>query len=144
MQKILILNGPNLNMLGSRQPEIYGYDTLADVEAQCEETGVALSVEIDFRQSNHEGELITWIQEARTGMAGIIINPGAYSHNSIAIMDALFGIDIPVIEVHISNIFKRETFRHHSYISMASQGVICGLGTAGYQYALQAMAELIL
>lgn len=143
MQKILIINGPNLNMLGMREPDIYGYDTLADIAALCEAEGDSLSLDIDFRQTNHEGDIITWIQEARSTAAGIIINPGAYSHTSIGIMDALLAVDIPVVEVHISNIFKREPFRHHSYISAASNGVICGLGATGYALALQAMAQLI-
>lgn len=143
MQKILIINGPNLNMLGMREPHIYGYDTLADIAALCDEEGDRFAVEIDFRQTNHEGEIVTWIQEARTTAAGIIINPGAYSHTSIAIMDALLAVGIPVIEVHISNIFKREAFRHHSYISPASNGVICGLGANGYGLAIQAIAQLM-
>ena len=143
MQKIIIINGPNLNMLGTREPEIYGYDTLADIALLCDEEAARLSLATDFRQSNHEGEIITWIQETRGYVSGIIINPGAYSHTSIAIMDALLAVTVPVVEVHLSNIFKREAFRHHSYISAASKGVICGLGSTGYCLALQAIAQLI-
>lgn len=139
---ILIINGPNLNLLGTREPEIYGYGTLADVASLCEEEASRQGFSVDFRQSNLEGEIITWIQEARGNVAGIIINPGAYTHTSIAIMDALLAIDVPVIEVHISNIFKRESFRHHSYVSQAAQGVICGLGATGYGLAVQAIANL--
>jgi 3-dehydroquinate dehydratase-2 len=139
--KILILNGPNLNLLGTREPEVYGRETLADVERTCHKTAQTLGLEVDFRQSNREGELVDWIQEARTGHAGIIINAGAYSHTSVAILDALLAAERPVIEVHLSNLFKRETFRHHSYISQAAQGVICGLGAAGYLYALDALGR---
>jgi 3-dehydroquinate dehydratase II len=143
MQKILIINGPNLNMLGTREPHIYGHESLADVAALCQAEGKRYGIEIDFRQTNHEGEMVTWIQEARGAADGIVINPGAYSHTSIAIMDALLGVEMPVIEVHISNIFKREAYRHHSYISAASKGVICGLGTNGYSLAIQAIASYI-
>jgi 3-dehydroquinate dehydratase-2 len=143
VNKILIINGPNLNMLGTREPEIYGYDTLADIATRCEEEATHHGLEVDFRQSNHEGEIITWIQQARGTASAIIINPGAYSHTSIAIMDALLSVQFPVIEVHISNIFKREPFRHHSFISTASNGVICGLGAMGYNLAIQAVAQLI-
>lgn len=140
---VLILNGPNLNMLGLRQPEIYGRETLADVEALCQARGQALGLAVDFRQSNSEGELITWVQEARTKADGLIVNAGGYSHTSIALMDALLACDKPVIEVHISNIFRRDQFRHHSYVSLAARGVICGLGPKGYTLALEAMAELV-
>lgn len=139
--KILILNGPNLNLLGTREPEVYGRETLADVERACRKTAQTLGLEIDFRQSNREGELVDWIQEARAGHSGIIINAGAYSHTSVAILDALLAAERPVIEVHLSNLFKREEFRHHSYISQAAQGVICGLGAAGYLYALDALGR---
>lgn len=139
--KILILNGPNLNLLGFREPEVYGRETLADVERACRKTAQTLGLEIDFRQSNREGELVDWIQEARTDHAGIIINAGAYSHTSVAILDALLAAERPVVEVHLSNLFKREEFRHHSYISQAAQGVICGLGAAGYLYALDALGR---
>lgn len=140
---ILIINGPNLNMLGVREPELYGYGTLADIAFLCEEEAKKASFTIDFRQSNQEGEMITWIQQARGDFDGLIINPGAYTHTSIAIMDALLTVEIPVIEVHISNIFKRESFRHHSYISPVAQGVICGFGATGYGLAIQAMAQLL-
>lgn len=139
---ILIINGPNLNILGTREPEIYGYNTLADIATLCEETASQLSFDVDFRQSNMEGEIITWIQQARGRFAGIVINPGAYAHTSIAIMDALLTVELPVIEVHITNILKREAFRHHSYVSLAAQGVICGLGATGYALAIQAIAQL--
>ena len=139
--KIFILNGPNLNLLGVRQPEIYGSETLADIEALCADRAAALGLEIDFRQSNIEGELVGWIQEARDGAAGIIINAAAYTHTSIAILDALKAVDVPVIEVHLSNVFAREDFRHHSYVSLAATGVICGLGSAGYLLALEALAK---
>ncbi|MCT6879341.1 MAG: type II 3-dehydroquinate dehydratase [Commensalibacter sp.] len=140
---ISVLNGPNLNMLGLRQPKIYGRATLDDVEQICIQNAEQLDIAIDFRQTNDEGELISWIQECRDKAKGIIINGGAYSHTSIAILDALLAVELPVIEVHISNIYRRETFRHHSYISHAATGVICGLGLQGYALALNAMANLI-
>jgi 3-dehydroquinate dehydratase-2 len=140
---ILVLNGPNLNLLGTREPEIYGTGTLDDLETLCAETAEGLGIGIDFRQSNVEGELISWIQEARGNAAGIIINPAAYSHTSIALMDAIHALDIPVIEVHLSNIHKREAFRHHSYVSHAADGVICGLGFAGYRLALIALSDIL-
>lgn len=141
MPKILILNGPNLNLLGTREPEIYGTETLADVQALCEREGKALGLSVDFRQTNHEGELVEWIHEARKGFAGVIINAGAYSHTSVAILDALLALQIPVVEVHLSNIYKRDEFRHHSFVSSAAKGVICGLGSKGYALALQALAS---
>jgi 3-dehydroquinate dehydratase-2 len=141
--KILVLNGPNLNLLGTREPAIYGRDTLADVERLCAETGKRLGLTVDFRQHNHEGTLVDWVQEARTGAAGLIVNAGAYSHTSVALLDALQAVEKPVIEVHISNIFRREAFRHHSWISAAAKGVICGLGIKGYALALEAMADLV-
>ena len=140
-RKILILNGPNLNLLGQREPEVYGRETLADIERACAKTARTLGLEVDFRQSNREGELVDWIQQARDGHDGIVINAGAYSHTSVAILDALLAAERPVIEVHLSNLFKRESFRHHSYISQAAQGVICGLGAAGYLYALDALGR---
>lgn len=144
MSRILILNGPNLNMLGTREPGIYGYDTLEDIQKLCQEEAKSLGLKIDFRQSNHEGELITWIQQAPLqGFSGIIINGGAFSHTSIAIMDALLILEMPVIEVHITNIFKREEFRHVSFVSPAAEGLICGLGSRGYALGLKAIAELI-
>ncbi len=140
---VLILNGPNLNMLGTRQPEIYGHETLADLESQCVKHAAGLGLAVDFRQSNYEGDLVTWIQEAKGKASGIIINAGAYTHTSVAIMDALLTVQITTIEVHISNIHQREDFRHHSYVSRAAKGMICGLGTQGYTLALDSLANLI-
>lgn len=138
---IFILNGPNLNLLGQRQPEVYGTATLADVARDCAAQASDLGLTTDFRQSNHEGELVTWIQQARDQAAGIIINPAAYSHTSIAILDALLAFEGPVIEVHISDIHQRESFRHHSYVSQRADQIIMGQGVAGYQMAVRAMAE---
>jgi 3-dehydroquinate dehydratase-2 len=138
---VLVLNGPNLNMLGKREPGIYGSQTLADVEALCRTAADEFGLTIDFRQSNHEGELVTWIQEALGTADGILINPGAYSHTSVAILDALKAVSLPTAEVHISNIHQREAFRHHSFVSAVAFGVICGFGTLGYRLALQAMAQ---
>ncbi|MER2520263.1 MAG: type II 3-dehydroquinate dehydratase [Bdellovibrionales bacterium] len=140
---ILILNGPNLNMLGVREPETYGSATLADLESLCRTTAQGLGVQVECRQSNDEGELVTWIQQARTKHGGVIVNAGGYSHTSVAILDALLSCEKPVIEVHISNIFRREEFRHHSLVSQAAKGVICGLGLDGYALALQAMAKIL-
>lgn len=140
---VAVLNGPNLNMLGMRQPETYGRATLDDVEALCAETAERLGLAIDFRQTNLEGELISWVQECRGKMAGIVINPAGYSHTSVALLDALLACEVPTVEVHISNIHRRETFRHHSYVSRAAVGVICGLGIRGYALALTALAEMI-
>lgn len=140
---IYVLNGPNLNMLGLREPAVYGTDTLDDVRRKAEARAKALSLTIDFRQSNHEGELVGWIQEARDKAAAIILNAGAYSHTSIALLDALQAAELPVIEVHLSNIFRREPYRQHSYISLGAKGVICGLGAKGYELALEAMADLL-
>jgi 3-dehydroquinate dehydratase-2 len=140
---VAVLNGPNLNMLGLRQPEVYGRDTLDDIETLCAETAEQLGLAIDFRQSNHEGELVTWIQQCRGRAAGIVINPAGYSHTSVAIMDALLASELPVVEVHITNIHRREAFRHHSYVSKVAVGVICGLGIGGYALALTAMADLV-
>ncbi len=140
-KRVLVLNGPNLNLLGTREPEIYGGETLGDVEALCRATGGELDLAIDFRQSNHEGELVTWIQEARQSADGILINPAAYSHTSVAIPDALKAVGLPVAEVHISNIHQREAYRHHSYVSAVAFGVICGFGTQGYRLALHALAQ---
>ncbi|HET9019694.1 MAG TPA: type II 3-dehydroquinate dehydratase [Acetobacteraceae bacterium] len=140
---VAVLNGPNLNMLGLRQPALYGSATLDDVEALCAETGERLGLAIDFRQTNGEGELISWVQECRDRAAGIVINPAGYSHTSVALMDALLSVELPVVEVHITNIHRREAFRHHSYVSQAATGVICGLGIRGYALALNAMLDLI-
>src|SRR3546814_435596 len=130
-------------MLGVREPSIYGRDTLGDIEAACADRAEALGLAVDFRQTNLEGELIAWIQEARSSHDGIILNAGAYSHTSIAILDALTTAELPLIEVHLTNIFRREAFRHHSYVSLVANGVICGLGAQGYLLALEAMARLI-
>lgn len=140
---ILVLNGPNLNLLGSREPEIYGRQTLADVEAACRRKAQTLGLAIDFRQSNSEGRLVDWIQEARGTQNALIINAGAYSHTSIAILDALVSIDIPILEVHLSNIFRREDFRHVSFVSNAARGMICGLGLLGYELAIEAAARML-
>lgn len=140
---IFVLNGPNLNLLGLRQPEIYGRETLGDVEAALNRLAGDLGLVLECRQSNHEGELVDWIHEARMAAAGILINPGAYSHTSVAILDALNSFEGPVLEVHISNIHKREAFRHHSYVSARAEGVIAGFGTEGYLLALRRMAGLV-
>ena len=141
--KILIVNGPNLNLLGIREPDIYGRETLANIEQRCVQKAKALGFEITMRQSNHEGELIDWIHEAVTKWSAIIINPAAYTHTSVAIMDALKLVNCPIVEVHISNIYQRETFRHHSYVSPVATGVICGFGSAGYEIALEAISGLL-
>jgi 3-dehydroquinate dehydratase II len=140
---VFILNGPNLNLLGVRDPSTYGRDTLGDIEERCTARAASLDLEIDFRQTNHEGQLVDWIQEARESADGIILNAGAFTHTSVAVLDALSAAELPVIEVHLSNIFRRESFRHHSYVSLAATGVICGLGAQGYELALDAMARLI-
>jgi len=142
-KRILVLNGPNLNLLGVREPATYGASTLADIEKLCRAEAKTHELELDFRQSNHEGELVTWIQEARGTMAGVVINPAGYSHTSVAIHDALRLLDVPIVEVHLSNIHAREAFRHHSYVSAVATGVICGLGPAGYRLAIAALAEKI-
>lgn len=143
MPTVFILNGPNLNLLGVRDPSIYGRDTLGDIEERCIARAAALGLEIDFRQTNHEGQLVDWIQEARESADGIILNAGALTHTSVAVLDALSAAELPAIEVHLSNIFRRESFRHHSYVSLAVNGVICGLGALGYELALEAVASLI-
>ena len=143
LKTIFVLNGPNLNMLGLREPQIYGHETLADIEAGARRIGDELGFAIDFRQSNHEGALVDWIQEARTGACGIILNAGAYTHTSIALHDAIRGSDLPVIELHLSNVFAREAFRHHSYISPVALGVMCGFGARGYEWALRALVAAI-
>ena len=140
---IVILNGPNLNLLGKRQPHIYGHETLADVEAQCRALAAELGLTIEFKQSNAEHHLIDWIQAARETAAGIIINPAAFTHSSIAIMVALATCEFPILEVHLSNVHRREAFRHHSYVSQVATGVMAGFGAHGYQLALRHMAHLI-
>ena len=141
---LLILNGPNLNTLGTREPHIYGHDSLADVEALCVKAAAEYGRTVDFRQSNHEGVLIDWIQEARTGHDGVIINPAGYSHTSVALHDALALLEgKPILEVHISNIHKRESFRHHSYISSVADGVIAGCGVQGYALAIARVCTLL-
>ena len=143
MAKIMVLNGPNLNLLGTRQPEIYGSDTLADIEARLQARARAHGLELDFRQTNHEGELVTWIQEARTTCAGIIINPAAYTHTSVAILDALLACEILIIELHLSNPHRREAFRHRSYASRVATGIVAGFGAHGYELALEAIARMV-
>lgn len=139
--RVLVLHGPNLNLLGRRAPEVYGSATLADLETLCRSEGEALGLQVDCRQSNHEGELVEWIQKAGEDYGGLVLNAGAYSHTSIALHDALEAVALPTIEVHLSNIFKRESFRHHSYISPQALGVICGLGFDGYRAALLVLAR---
>lgn len=141
--RVLVLNGPNLNLLGARQPEIYGRQTLADIEASCRALGAALGLDVDFRQSNHEGVLVDWIQEARGGAAAVVINPAAYTHTSVALLDALSAFEGPVIEVHLSNVHKREEFRRHSYVSLRADAVIAGCGAEGYLLALRRVANLL-
>lgn len=143
MPTVFVLNGPNLNLLGVRDPAVYGRDTLADIEARCLVRAAALDLQIDFRQTNHEGQLVDWIQEARESADAIVLNAGALTHTSVAVLDALSAAGLPVIEVHLSNIFRRERFRHRSYVSLAATGVICGLGAQGYELALEAVADLI-
>lgn len=140
---VLILNGPNLNLLGDREPQIYGHETLADIEAAASSHGQGLGLEIEFRQSNHEGQLIDWIHAARGRAAGIIVNAGGLTHTSVALLDALLSADMPVIEVHLSNIHRRDAFRRHSYVAQAATGSICGFGSHGYLLALDALARLI-
>lgn len=140
---IFILNGPNLNMLGVRQPEIYGHMGLADIETSCAEHAGGLGLEVDFRQTNMEGILVDWIHEARSNADGIIINAGAYTHTSVALYDALSLADLPIIEVHLSNVHRREAFRHHSYISKVADGVICGFGARSYLLALDGISPLV-
>ena len=140
---IFVLNGPNLNLLGVREPSIYGSETLADIARTTRTRASALGLTVDFRQSNMEGEIVTWVQEARTEAAGIIINAAAYTHTSVAILDALNAAEKPVIELHLSNIHRREPFRHHSYVAAAATGVICGFGAKGYELAVEAMADLL-
>ena len=140
MHTILLLNGPNLNLLGSREPEIYGAATLAELEEMCRNRGAELGLDIDCRQSNHEGELVELIHRARDGYRGIVINAGAFTHTSVALLDAIRAVDLPVVEVHLSNIHARESFRRQSYIAQAALGTIAGFGADSYRLALQALA----
>jgi len=140
---IYILNGPNLNLLGKREPEIYGFETLDDIAARCRAKAEVAGFSVDVRQTNIEGELVGWIQEARERAAGIIINAAGYSHTSVAVHDALKACGLPVVEVHLSNIYKREPFRHNSYVSPVANGVICGFGGQGYEFALDALAAIV-
>lgn len=140
---IFILNGPNLNLLGVREPAVYGSSTLADIEARTKMYAQHLGLRVDFRQTNHEGVLVEWIHEARKGAQGVILNAAAFSHTSVAVYDALRGAEVPTIEVHLSNIHARESFRHHSYVSAVAIGVIVGLGVEGYEFALQALARRV-
>jgi len=138
---VLVLNGPNLNLLGTREPEIYGSDTLETIEAACQKRAQALGLAVEFRQTNNEGELVDWVQEARTDYQALIVNAGAYTHTSVALLDALLATEIPIIEVHLSNIHQRDEFRQQSYVSKAAEGMICGLGGIGYELALVALAK---
>ena len=140
---VFVLNGPNLNLLGVREPHIYGTTTLDQVKSACEARAAALGLDVDFRQSNHEGVLVDWVQAARTEACAIVINPAAYSHTSIALLDALKAVELPVIEVHLSNPAARESFRRRSYVSLAATGVIAGFGVQGYELALDAAARLV-
>lgn len=140
---IYVLNGPNLNLLGAREPEIYGYDTLADIESRCAALLEGTDFGLVFRQSNHEGQLVDWIQEARTKACALILNPAAYTHTSVALYDALKALSIPIIECHLSNPHARETFRHHSYVSLAATGVIAGFGAIGYELAIRAILSQV-
>lgn len=139
---IAVLNGPNLNLLGTREPELYGAETLSDIQARCERLAAELDVQVDFFQSNHEGELVDEIQQRR-GAAGIVLNAGAYTHTSVAIRDALAAVQVPFVEVHVSNVFAREPFRHHSYLSDLASGVIVGCGIEGYEFGLRRLAALL-
>ena len=140
---VLILNGPNLNLLGSREPDIYGSETIADIEASCHDHAKGLGLKVDFRQSNDEGEMVNIIQEAQETCAGVIINAGAFTHTSVAILDALLALEQPVVEVHLSNLFQRESFRHHSFVSQAARGMICGFRGQGYLLGLDALAQIL-
>jgi len=143
MATVYVLNGPNLNLLGSRETAVYGSLTLADIEKMCSAAAKAHGHDVVFRQSNHEGELVDWLHEAKAKAAGVVINPGAYTHTSIALQDAIRAIGIPVVEVHLSNIFAREEFRHHSYVSPVARGVICGFGPKGYELAIDGLANAL-
>ncbi|MBV8823544.1 MAG: type II 3-dehydroquinate dehydratase [Bradyrhizobiaceae bacterium] len=140
---IYVLNGPNLNLLGTREPDKYGHTTLSDVERLCREAAKRFGLDVEFRQSNHEGVLVDWIQEAREKAVGVVLNPAGYTTTSVAILDAIIAVGIPVIEVHITNIHAREEFRHHSYISKVARGVICGFGVTGYTLAISGLAAMV-
>ncbi|CAI0700505.1 type II 3-dehydroquinate dehydratase [Serratia proteamaculans] len=142
MKTIYVLNGPNLNLLGTREPETYGTDTLATIEQLCRSTAAELECRLEFRQTNHEGEMIDWIQQTRGKADALVINPAAWTHTSVAIRDAVTAVALPLFEVHITNVHKREPFRHHSYLSDVANGVICGFGIQGYRYALMQAAQL--
>ena len=142
-QTVVVLNGPNLNLLGEREPEVYGHETLADVEKRCRAAAADAGLSVDFRQSNHEGVLVDALHEVRTSAAGIVVNAGALTHTSVALRDAVAAVAVPVIEVHISNVHAREAFRHHSYLSAVVDGVIVGCGTQGYELAIARIAELV-
>jgi 3-dehydroquinate dehydratase-2 len=142
-RSVLVLNGPNLNLLGRREPGIYGERSLADIDKACVDKGSELGLDVTCRQSNSEGELVTWVQDVSGAFEALIINPGAYSHTSVALHDALRFLEVPILEVHLSNIHQREAFRHHSYVSLVAKGVICGLGAKGYELALIAVADLL-
>ena len=138
---VMVLNGPNLNLLGTREPDIYGTETLESIEAACRKRAADLGLAVEFRQSNNEGDLVDWVQEAGGSHQALIVNAGAYTHTSVALLDALLATELPIIEVHLSNINQREEFRHHSYVSKAADGMICGLGGHGYELALEALAK---
>ncbi|WP_141014820.1 type II 3-dehydroquinate dehydratase [Nocardioides sambongensis] len=147
MTTVHVLNGPNLNLLGRREPAVYGRHTLADVEQRCRTVGAELGLEVDFRQSNHEGELVTWLQECGAAVAagrsvGAVLNAGAYTHTSLALRDAVAGAEVPMVEVHLTNVHAREEVRHHSFLSPVARGVIVGLGVPGYELAIRALAGL--
>lgn len=143
MNPIFVLNGPNLNLIGDREPDIYGTATLAEIEESLKKQAAEAGLEIEFRQTNHEGVLVDWIQEARGAASALILNAGAYTHTSVAILDALRALSIPVVEVHLSNIFRRERFRHHSYVSPGATGIICGFGPESYRLALSALIGIL-
>jgi 3-dehydroquinate dehydratase-2 len=140
---IYVLNGPNLNLLGSREPEVYGSETLDDVRHRCKIRAATASFELEFRQTNHEGELIEWVQEARESASAVVINPAGYGHTSVALLDALRTLDCPIVECHITSPAAREPFRHHSYVSLAANGVIAGFGALSYELAIDAAASLV-
>lgn len=140
---IFVLNGPNLNMLGLREPAVYGRDTLADIEGRTRAIAGELGLDLEFRQTNHEGVIVDWLQEARGKARGVVLNPGAYTHTSVALHDAIKLAEVPVVELHLSNVFAREAFRHHSYVSPVARGIVCGFGADGYEWALRALARIV-